>query len=377
MDRKTGICRDGTTNDVAEAARLMDALPNQAACGAFIYPMDVDRTMADVAVVRGILENSEKHLQMQPYQGRNMKFIMEMLEAVSGSKSENRERSPISVVVAPTSPLQFARNEVEVLIAAAENRIPMITASTPVCGVSGPITLAGMAVLQHAENLAAMAVHQIINPGAPLFYAPRASMMDMRTANAAWGPVEFSMMNLVWLQLGRRCNFAVDSMTCTTDSKTTDEQSGIEKGLGLLASCLGGPDILGGFGMLETINTASFEQLVIDDELMGMARRFREGIAVTPDTLALELIQTVGPGGQYLDQEHTMRFYRENHYLPTLFDRNVRGTWENNGSKDVVQVAKLRVDKLLTEHTAPPLEDKVLQELERIWQAATKHEPSP
>ncbi len=370
IDRRTGICRDGTMNDVAEAARLIDALPNQAACGGFIYPMDVDRTVADVALLRGMVENSAKHIQMQPFQGRNMEFIIEMLEAVSGGKSEIRANPLISVVVAPTSPLRYDRNEVEVLIAAAEHSIPMITASTPVCGVSGPITLAGMAVLQHAETLAAMAVHQIVNSGAPAFYAPRACMMDMRNANAVWGPIEFTMLNLVWLQLGRHCNFAVDSMSCTTDSKTTDEQSGIEKALNALGSCLGGPDILGGFGMLETINTACFEQLVIDDELMGIVKRFQKGIKITEETLALDLIQRVGVGGQYLDQEHTMKFYQKNHYLPTIFDRNVRGTWENNGSKDVVQVAKQRVEKLLSEHTAPALPYDVLRELERIWQAA-------
>jgi trimethylamine--corrinoid protein Co-methyltransferase len=195
-------------------------------------------------------------------------------------------------------------------------------------------------------------------------------MMDMRNANAVWGPIEFTMMNLVWLQLGRHCNFAVDSMSCTTDSKTTDEQSGIEKALNALGSCLGGPDILSGFGMLETIITACFEQLVIDDELMGIVKRFQKGIIITEETLALDLIQRVGSGGQYLDQEHTMKFYQKNHYLPTIFDRNVRGTWENNGSKDVVQVAKQRVAKLLSEHTVPALPDDVLRELERIWQAA-------
>ena len=364
LDMETGQCREATTRDTADGARLLDALENIHYCGGWIYPGDEHPSYRDVSLFKIFLENSEKHICLQAYEGKNLEFMIEMAKAVQGGEDELRRRPLLSVILAPTSPLRLGKFMIDQIYLAGQYGFPALMCSTPIAGATSPITLAGNLVIVHCENLASIAISQILHPGSPAVYAPRPNTMDMRTGNSSWGAIEFGILAAACVQLGHFCGLPVDTYSLGTDSKALDEQAAAERSLNLVLPTLAGVNLLTGAGYVETIRTASFAQVVIDDEILGMVFRTRRGIGVDDETLALDLISKVGPGGGYLAEKHTRQHALGEHFMPTIFDRNVRQTWEQKGSKDAAQVAGMKATELLKKHHPAELERDVQRQID-------------
>jgi len=370
LDMETGQCREATKNDTADGARIIDALDNIHFCGGWIYPGDEHPSYRDVSLFKIFLENSEKHVCLQAYEGKNLEFMIEMAKAVQGGENELRRRPVLSIVLAPSSPLKLGKFMIDQIDLAGRYGVPGLFCSTPIAGATSPITLAGDLVIVHAENLAGIAISQILHPGAPAVYGPRPNTMDMRTGNAAWGSIEFGILSAASVQLGHFCGLPVDTYSLGTDSKTLDEQTAAEKSLNLLLPALAGANLLTGAGFIETIRTASFAQIVIDNEILGMVYRTLRGITVEDESLALELIDKVGPGGSYLAEKHTRKHALLEHFIPAIFDRNVRETWERKGSRDVAQAAKEKAADILSKHHPSELDKDVQRQLDAIMTRA-------
>jgi trimethylamine--corrinoid protein Co-methyltransferase len=221
-------------------------------------------------------------------------------------------------------------------------------------------------VLHHAENLAGLVLAQVYEPGAPISYAIRPSGMDMRTANSVWGGAEWGVATAVLLQLARRFGFITDAVGLPTDSKTLDEQAGLEKGFNAAFAAVFGANIVAGAGFIETIMTGSLEQLVIDDDIAGMMLRARRGIEIDDDRLASQLIQDVGSGGNYLTDPHTLRYMRSEVFIPAVLNRQNRHAWAKAGEQNTVQSARQRAKDLLAAYSTPPLAEDISKELDRI-----------
>lgn len=368
FDSRTKECTTATLEDSVKVARLLDALENISFCGGSLYPWTEPAPIRDISLLKIMFENTEKHIFLQPYGLKNMKFILEMVDVVATGNS--LKGSIISVNVAPTSPLQYAKNELDILIEAAKRNIPVEIGSTPLAGAASPITLASQLTLEHAEILAGVVISQVVNAGAPVIYEARPNFMDMRTGNALWGNIEWGLSSAASQQLALYCGLATDLSGTTTESKIPDEQAGIEKCLNAMLIALARPNIISGMGFLETINTLSFEQLIIDDEICARIFRVLRGIEVSEETIAAELIDKVGPGGSFLSEDHTLRHFKKECIWETIFDRNVRAQWEKLGSPDVVDVAREKAEHIIKEHRVAPLSKEVQKELALILKKA-------
>lgn len=372
LDLDNGECREGLASDVAKCSLLVNNLKNISYNGAVIYPSDELPVIRDVHLTKVMLENSLKHIQCQPFEAKNLKYMIELCIAVMGSKEKMMEYPLITLNVAPTSPLKYSENEVKILELASLYKIPVMLGSTPISGATGPITLAGQLVLIHTETLAGLTLQQVINPGTPILYGPRPNTMDMRTGNALWGSIEFGITSAAVVQLAHYLNIPTDIMGAGTDSKVLDEQTGIEKSMNLLIAAVSGSDVVSGLGFIETINTASYEQLVIDNEVAGMMYRVLEGIDINNEKLAVDVIREVGFNGNYLTHEKTRKFMRKEHYIPEILNRQTRDDWKLGGSKDLAKIANDKAKDILKNAEIPHLDEDVKKEFEKIYKSAKK-----
>jgi trimethylamine--corrinoid protein Co-methyltransferase len=370
IDLENGKFRTATQDDVSKITRLIDGLENVDFCASLLYPWDAPPSVRDIRVLQIMFNHSNKHAYVQPYDGISTRYMIRMAEALRSSVTELRLDSPVTIIVGGTSPLVYSPNELEVMIEVAKVGVPIMIGSTPIAGATAPITLAGQILIQHVENLAGLVILQVLQPGCPVTYAVRPSYMEMRTANATWGNIEWGMTTAATAQLARSNDFLVDVVGLPSDSKVPDVQAAIEKSMNAVLGTLSAPNVFTGIGAIETIKTGSFIQTVIDDEICGMVKRIRKGIGFDEDRLAEELIQQVGISGNYLVEQHTLKYFRTEIYNPRIYDHDLRIRWEKNGSIDLVQRARERSEKLLIEHEPQTLDEKLSEELEQIYQFA-------
>jgi trimethylamine--corrinoid protein Co-methyltransferase len=227
-------------------------------------------------------------------------------------------------------------------------------------GSTSPVSLAGSLVQLNAEQLSGIVLSQLVRSGTPVLAGYIPGVADMRTGGYLGGAVEFGMMQAAAAQLAHFYRVPIYCSGGMTDAKLPDAQAGYEKMATLLLAAMGGCNYIHhAFGMVTNMSAASLEQAVIDDEIVGMAMRVLCGIEVTEDSMAVEAIHRVGPGGHYLMDAHTVQFMRSELFPPPLADRQNRAMWEEAGKKDTRARAMARVEKLLQEHQAPGLSSEV------------------
>jgi trimethylamine--corrinoid protein Co-methyltransferase len=373
IDSENGTRRNATSKHVENFTRLQDALGNISFCGGSPYPSDVHSSVQDICQINIMLRNTCKHIRFQPFSGTNLEYAVALAGAVVGSKEKLRKRPILSCITAPSSPLRYSREQVDIIVQAGHYGLPVMLGSTPTMGASGPVTLAGSLMLQNAEILAGIVLSQVMNPGAPLSYGPRMPTMDMRTGLSTWGAVEFGLAAAAAVQVGQAYGLEIEAYGPSTDSKTLDEQAAIERSFNAVLPALAGAHIINGAGVLESILSVSLEQLAIDSEMLGMMFRLLRGIRVDEETLAQDIVRKVGPGGNYLADRHTLQHFKTEHFIPELFDRRTRAAWERAGSKNVVTTSKETVRRILAEHRVASLDRYVTSQMDHILDDARKN----
>jgi trimethylamine--corrinoid protein Co-methyltransferase len=247
---------------------------------------------------------------------------------------------------------------------------PICFHTAPLIGVSGPITLAGLLALYNAEVLSGIIISQLIHPGAPVIYGGGWGTFDLRGANRVLGAPEAALQVIAGTQLARAYNIPCHAIGPDTDAHGPDEQTGWEKMLKAVCAIQAGVSLFVNAGMFDTGMTVSCEQLILDNEILELAFRFAEGIAVNADTLALDVIRHVGPGGDYLSEDHTLRYLRSGeHWDPTVSNRNSFPQWEEMGSPSVLERAHERAEAILNSHQPPEPDPAKRRELTRLIQA--------
>ncbi len=369
IDLESGKYRHVQLSDVKDWAILVDALEN-ISYYAGPYPADPPLDEGgDVRVLRILLENTEKHIGA--YSGKNamkyMKYLIELSVAVMGSEEELRKR-PIFCIYNPAlSPLQYEEYSTDILLLLGKYGIPVELSSMAIAGGTAPVTLAGTLLLSHAEILAGIVIAETANPGAPIVYRPAPVVLDMSSGVGLQAAVENAMMAAAGTQLMRETyNIPVNQVAQVTDSPISDGQSMIEKSFNTLLPALAGANIVSGAGYIENVYTADPVQLVIDDEIVGMTKRILQGFEINDDTLGLDALARVGPGGNFLSDEHTLKYFKTEYYRPRIFNRGTREIWQSKGGKDLNENARERAKTILREHKPAPLADDVVKELDSI-----------
>ncbi len=359
LDMETGKIRKAVLRDVADMARIVDVLDNIHFYLMPVYPTDMTKENVDINSYYISLANTTKHVQSGVYTVQGIRDVVEMCERITGGSEPLRERPIVSFITCwMVSPLKFATDVTTLLIETCRQRIPVVLSAAPMAGSTAPVTLAGMLAQLNAEQLAGLALTQLAQPGCPVLIGPIPATADMRSGKYLGGSVELGLTNAAITQLAHFYQVPIYNSAGMTESKIPDIQAGMEKAQSLIQVALAGANFIHhAAGMLENMSTIAYEQFVIDNELLGMAMRAVRGIEVNDDTLALEVIDRVGPGGHYLMDEHTMRYMRTEHYYPSaVFDRQGREMWEKAGATDAWTRAKEVARRILAEHRPEPLD---------------------
>jgi trimethylamine--corrinoid protein Co-methyltransferase len=224
--------------------------------------------------------------------------------------------------------------------------------------------MAGTLALGNAEVLSALALIELAFPGAPVFYAAAQTAMDLRTGAYTGGGPEDFLFGAASNTLANFYNVPLSMGSFATGAKEPNWQAGIENSLSTFMASLAMSDMLLGVGLLHGSTIWSFEQMIMDCEIFGIVAKMMEGIAVDAESLALDAVREVGPGGMFLTHAHTLENMRRL-WVPALFDRRPYGVWEKkkDGARDW---ALERAKKLLAAPRPSPLDPKLEAELLRI-----------
>jgi len=366
-DLETGEVRMGRYKDCEDFARLIDALEFVHFFKAMITPTDVNTKIPELHMVNAAYNNTTKQISSTSLSVEGAMDLFRMGRAVAGGPEAFRQRPMIIINMLAVSPLQWSEVNIEAIMALAKEGCPLIIGSEPQGGTTGPAPLAGQVMLNVAETLAGITLAQLVQPNTPVMWGNVGSLSDMRSGLFASGAVELGMINAAMNQMAKFYRLPTYSTGGMSDAKVSDAQAGVEKSLQALTVALaGGNYIHDAAGLMESCLICSYEQYVIDNEMLGMVARVLDGIRVTPETLSFEQIKEVGPRGNFMGLRHTLNHIRSEHYLPRLFDRTTYDTWEANGARDIREVARDKAREILATHQPEPLPAEVKDELQAI-----------
>ncbi|MBW6464191.1 MAG: trimethylamine methyltransferase family protein [Firmicutes bacterium] len=364
-DWQTGQRRPTVTEDIGEIARLVDALPNIDWYCLPVYPNDRTKQEADVVRFYHGLKNTGKHVMGGIYGNKNgVKDLIKLVQMIAGGKEELRKKPIVSVICSTISPLKLETHYVDFIFDLVEAGIPVATSCAPIAGATSPITLAGTIVQVNAEAICGILITQVINEGAPVLYSTVPTTADMRTMDFLFGPVENGIMNAACAQMASFYNLPMYSTGGVTESKLFDVQNGAEKCMNNLLPAMAGAQLIhNAAGLIDSSMTVVLEQYVLDDEILGMVRRVIDGIRINTETLAVDEISAVGPGGNYLASEHTVRNMRNELFMPKTAVRANYAAWVRDGSLGSVAQARLIAEKVLDNNRTKYLPDTVEAEI--------------
>jgi len=367
-DLSTGEIREATIKDVENFAKLGSTLENIHVYIPLVNPQDVPLEIRDIYRNKISLENIEKHFIVCAHSYEGMVYTIKMASAIVGGLDELVKKPIITGDGGAVSPLTSSKHNLRILRYCANLGLPCSIGSAPMAGGTAPASLAGTLVIQNAENLAWITLAQLINPGLPIISLVRAFILDLRKGDFAAGAPEAVLMSVALIQLYKYYGIPVDAGWSVSDSKFLDVQVGYDKVPMMLMSVLAGADFISGFGLIDSGITASYSQLVIDNEAFSMVSRISQGITIDDEGLALDLIDKVGPGGNFLGERHTIKCItsRREHFFPTLFSRG------KEVSEDIVQRARKMASKLISSSQAEPLPADVQKDLNNILEEAKK-----
>jgi len=363
IDLRTGQRRPGTLQDIVEATIVCDALEHIDFLMSFCSASDLPQETADRQQMRAMLMNSTKPVLFVTTEFEGCVDVVRMAEAVAGGEEQLRRNPLTACYINVTHPLRHNQEALRKLLFLSGKGLP--TTYTPVVlrGGTGPVTAAGAIALANAGELAGLVLAQLKREGAPLILTGGVNdMLDMRsTIDAYADPTNRVML----VELAHRYDLPIFGLTGCSDSKLPDEQAAAEAAFSILLETLAGAQLAHDVGYLDSGMTNSIEQVVICDELIAYTKHFMRGLEVSEETLALDLIHQIGPDGDFLSTEHTLKHYREDWY-PKLFDRNNYDTWQRKGAKTLRQRAREKALKILETHQPEPLPAEVQQQLDAI-----------
>jgi len=292
--------------------------------------------------------------------------VIKMAEEIAGGERELRERPFLSFITCVMSPLKIDQLSGNKFMDVARKGLPIAAPAEPLTGLTSPVTIAGTLATIHAETLSKLVAAQIVNPGTPVIYACTSSSTDLYTMNYLSGSIEMGLINAGAAQMAQYIKLPNYTTSGMSDSKTVDAQNGYEKALTSLLVALSGSNFIhDAAGLTEFAMTAAYKQYVIDNEINGMVMRAVRGIEVSDKTIGLDVFRRVGAGGNFVSDIHTARNMREEHYIPTISNRQTRIEWEREGKLTIEDIAIKKAKDLLSEHSPHSLSEELKKRIEK------------
>lgn len=356
--------RMATLKDLANIVKLCQASDVIDLNGSVpVDPGDVAGEKKYYHIMYEILKHTDKPIIGACVTGPEARKMLEMAEIAMGEGS--LERPSVGVLVNSLTPLGYAPETIESIMEYSKLKQVILLAPCIMAGVSGPVSLMGTAVLQNVELLAGIVLTQLINPGTPVVYATASTVGYMKNASYAAGSPEAMLINTPNIQMGLDFyHLPTRTMCGINHAKTLDCQAGYETMMSLMMGLMSGAHIfVQCLGVLDAIMTTSYEKLIIDEELVRRVKRIRQGVDISDQALAVDVIQEVGLGGTYLTHESTFMGFR-NIWTPTVSNWDSYPDWLAQGAEDVVKTAHKKYKEILAsapESLLDPEVDKALK----------------
>ena len=365
IDGETGERRLSTSEDIARCAVVADYLDHVDVVLRMVTATEVPEPMQGIVGIYTCLNNMEKHFQGGTLSGKEAQYAIEIATAIVGGRKELKRRPIISAIECPFSPLTYDKGIAEASMEYAKAGVPVVIYTLPMLGATGPVTLPGSMVINNAEFLGGLVIQEFANSGAPVVYAISLSAMDFKTGIMCSSP-ESHLMDLGLAQLAYRYGLPTLKSGSYGGSRTLDAQAGYSKAISLITCMLTAPDLI--LGLIGLGDGACPEAMVFGNDIMDYALRFIQGFEVNDEALAVDIINKVGPGGNFLGEKHTLEHFRER-WIPR-FTVDSFEEWQRKGSKSIAQVAKEKTEEILATHKPKPIPEDVDREISRILKRA-------
>ena len=373
LDPNTQQQRPPLTADLIRLVQLVETLPQIDAQSTALVCADVAEEIGDLYRLYLALHFMRKPIVTGAFRKDTWWTMKEMLTVVAGGEQALAER-PIAVFdVCPSPPLLWSDLTCQNLMDCARAMIPAELVSMPLAGATAPVTLAGALVQHAAESLSGVTIGQLARPGSPIVWGGSPAVFDMRHGTTPMGDVGTWMIDCAYAEIGKSLGLPTHAYLGLSDAKIVDAQAGLESAGGTILAALAGVNMVSGAGMMDFESCQSLEKLVIDAEIIGMAKRLLAGVERRDDPIALPLMRQLGHRADYLAQEHTLRWFQQETYIPSgIIDRGSLDAWRAAGALSTFERARLRVEDLLQTYQPPSLPQGLPAELRRIAATAAR-----
>ncbi|NNL76496.1 MAG: hypothetical protein HKO68_09190 [Desulfobacterales bacterium] len=373
-DRKIGERRKSTFADVEAAARTVDYLPRLDFCMSHGLVSDAPNAKtADRHQFLAMIKNSTKPLVVTSVDANGLRDQWEMACLIRGGDKEFRLSPLFATYIRSDSPLMSNNETVDKLLFATEKGIPAVYTPCAVLGVTAPASIAGVLVQTLADALFTVVLCCLKKPGMPLLVGGIQTVMAQDKETLSYGSPELHLTSTAMAEIYKWLGLLSSSPGGCTDSKVVDEQAASESVMSIYNNLLAGTNLIHQVGCLDGGLTGSLSSLVMCDEIIGMVKQIGKGIQVTDETLALDILKEVGPGGEFLSHDHTYDHWKE-WFRPTIIDRSNFEVWSDSGSKTYNDRLEPEVDRILESHAPEPLDENIVQEMKKIINLADNKE---
>jgi trimethylamine--corrinoid protein Co-methyltransferase len=373
-DLRSGERRKCTFADVEAAAKIVDSLPRFDFCMSFGVVSDAHNPKTqDRHQFMAMVKNCTKPLMVTSVDVDGLKDQWEMACLMRGGEKEFRLNPLFATYIQSESPLVYHKETVDRLLFATDKGIPAVYAPCSGLGVTAPATIAGVLVQTLADSLVAVVLSYLQKPGMPLILGGIQTVMDQNKKNLYFGSPELHLASAAISEVYKWLGLLSSAPGGCSDSKIVDEQAASESVMSVYNSLMAGTNLVHHAGSLNGGLTGSLASLVMCDEIIAMVKQIGKGIEVTDESLALDVLKEVGPGGEFLSHDHTFDHFKD-WFQPTVIDRSNFETWTNAGSKTYQDRLAAEVDRLLEAHQSEPLDETLIQEMKKIISLADKKE---
>jgi trimethylamine--corrinoid protein Co-methyltransferase len=365
--------RPSYTHDLVRIIKLTEMLPQFDAQSTAVICNEVPKPISDLYRLYLVLLYSRKPIVTGAFAIPTLQVMLDMLAIYAGSLEALPQKPTAVFDVCPSPPLIWSNFGAQNLIDLARVGVPAQMVSMPLAGATAPVTLIGSVVQHAAENLSGLVIHQLAKAGSPLVWGGAPAIFDMRKGTTPMGAIETAMIDASYAQVGKYLGLPTHGYLCASDAKVIDAQAGLESGMSAIVGALAGINMISGAGMLDFLACFSLEKLVIDAEIVGMAKRLLSGINTPTSSLATVMFEGINFKGDFLKQKITRDLFTKEQYLPSnIIDRDSIRGWHQEGSLDSFGRAKHRVEQLLEKYQAADSDPLKVQELRKLVEHQAK-----
>ena len=371
-DARTGERHPTTLKDIAEGALVADALPNIDFVMPFGSAQDVHPLAGDVHEFVTMMGVTAKPVFFCGYSAKGVEKVLEMAALVAGGKDQLRQRPFVVPYPEPITPLHFPDEVIARMLVCCDFGIPQVDCGAHLLSQTSPATLAGSLALATAEGFFAITLNQLYRSGSPCFLTVAVAAVNQRTGSNCMSSPETCLAIAAQSQIARKLGLPTWGLAGATDSKVLDAQAGVEASMTILMNALAGVSIIHDLGYVDSGMSCSAAMMIVGDEIVGWTKRIMAGLEVSAETLALEVIDRVGPGGNFLAQKHTVKHFRRETWFPELFRKDRYDSWFAEGGPTCEKTAYEKARHILDTHKPNPVSDSVMEDLKKMLAEAEK-----